>query len=151
MNREEELLVLRASSLVFGVFAQMKNANGDRVVRCGGSGIFISPFRAVTARHVTCDFFNIDPSSADQLNKRVRKAEENATTDYFELSHSSVLFQAQMGRVVRPLQWHVSRVWLSPITDVSLMEVFADGDEAAGRERNLSGFFEWSEGVNSFV
>jgi len=144
MNREEELLVLRASSLAFGVFAQMKDANGDRIVRSGGSGIFISPFRALTARHVTRDFFSIDETRADQLNKRVRAAEENANTDYFELPHSSVLFQAQLGRVPRPLLWHVSRVWDSPITDISLMEVFADGDEAAGNERKMSGFFEWS-------
>lgn len=144
MDRAEELLVLRASSLAFGVFAQMKDANGDRIVRSGGSGIFIAPFRALTARHVTRDFFSIDPTKADQLNRRVRAAEENANTDYFELPHSSVLFQAEMGSVPRPLLWHVSRVWDSPITDISLMEVFADGDEAAGNERKMSGFFEWS-------
>ena len=144
MNREEELLILRASSLAFGVFAQIKDVNGDRLVRSGGSGIFISPFRGLTARHVTRDLFRIDETMADQLNKRVRVAEDNANTDYFELPHSSVLFQAQLGRVPRPLLWHVSRVWDSPITDISLMEVFADGDEAAGNERKMSGFFEWS-------
>ncbi len=144
MTREEELFVLRATSLTFGVFGQMEDANGARVVRSGGSGVFVSPFRAITARHVTHDLFNIDTTRADQLTRRVRDAEENARTDYFELPHSTVLFQAQVGRTLRPLLWHVSRVWDSPITDISLMEVFADGDEAGGNERTMSGFLEWS-------
>jgi hypothetical protein len=63
----------------------MEDAKLGRIARSGGSGIFISLFRALTARHVTHDQFNIDPNSADQLNRRVRAAEENARTNYFEL------------------------------------------------------------------
>jgi hypothetical protein len=35
-------------------------------------------------------------------------------------------------------------VWDSNVTDVSLLEVFAEGDEAAGMEHQMTGFFEWS-------
>ncbi len=142
MDPDVELLIRRATPLTFGVFAQIPGANGDRITRCGGSGIFVSPFHALTARHVTRDFFEIDSTRADQLKRRLRVAEENARTDYFELPHSSFLFQHQLGRVPRPLLWHVSRVWDSNLTDISFMEVFAEGDEAAGMENKMSAFFE---------
>jgi len=90
MDPDVELLIRRATPLTFGVFAQIPGANGDRITRCGGSGIFVSPFHALTARHVTRDFFEIDSTRADQLKRRLRVAEENARTDYFELPHSSL-------------------------------------------------------------
>jgi len=144
MNRDIELLIIRASRLVFGVFGQMINHDDERVVRVGGSGIFIAPFQTLTARHVNRDLFRIDPMREDNLNRRVRAAELNARTDYFDLQHSAVLFQARFGRNPRGLLWHVRRVWDSNITDISLFEVYAEGDEAGGMENEMRGFFEWS-------
>ena len=73
MNREVELLILRATPLVFGVFGQTYDEEGQRIVRVGGSGIFVAPFQALTARHVSRDLFRTDPSRADELNRRKRK------------------------------------------------------------------------------
>jgi hypothetical protein len=143
MDRDLEILIHRATSLVFGVFGQIEGQDGERIARFGGSGVFVAPFQGLTARHVTRDLFRIDPMREDELNRRVRAAELNARTDYFELGHSSALFQAQFGRAPRALFWHVRRVWDSNITDISLMEVFAEGDEAAGMEHQMTGFFEW--------
>lgn len=49
MNRNVQLLILRATPLVFGVFGQTYGPDGERIVRVGGSGIFVAPFQALTA------------------------------------------------------------------------------------------------------
>lgn len=144
MSRDLELLILRATPLVFGIFGQIEGPDGERIVRVGGSGIFIAPFQALTARHVTRDLFRTDSMAEDNLNRRVRAAEINAQTDYFELPHSSVLFQPKFEKPPRILLWHVRYTWDSNITDISLMEVFTEGGEAAGMENKMTGFFEWS-------
>ncbi|HEX6176130.1 MAG TPA: serine protease [Candidatus Binatia bacterium] len=144
MDAETELLVRRATPLIFGVFSQIENANGAREVRFGGSGIFVAPFQTITARHVNRDLFRVDPDAADHLQRRLNDVERGDGRFYCELPHSSALFQARLGRRPRPLIWHVRRSWDSVLTDISFMEVFAEGDEAAGAERDMAGFFEWS-------
>jgi hypothetical protein len=144
MNRDLEILINRAASLVFGIFSQIEANGGEREVRFGGSGIFVAPFQTLTARHVTRDLSRVNPERVDDLNKRVRDAEQNARSFYTQLPHSSALFQASFGRAPRALIWHVHRVWDSVVTDVSFMEVNAEGDEAASMERQMAGFFEWS-------
>lgn len=138
MNEGIDNLVRRATPLVFGIFGQREDLNGERIVRVGGSGIFIAPFQCLTARHVTRDLFRTDPMRADDLNRR--------EAGYFELPHSSALFQAHaaFGRNPRLALWHVRRAWDPVFTDICFMEAFADGDEAAGMERCMGGFFDWS-------
>lgn len=92
MNRELELLILRASRLVFGIFSQVETPDGEREVRFGGSGIFVAPFQAITARHVTRDLFRVNPSRVDELNRRVRAADHEGGRFYTQLAHSSALF-----------------------------------------------------------
>jgi hypothetical protein len=62
---------------------------------------------------------------------------------YVDFAHSSAQFQARFGRRPRPLIWHV-RGWESSLTDVSFLEVYAEGNEAAGMEPQMAGFFERS-------
>jgi hypothetical protein len=142
MSRDTEILINRATSLVFGICAQVEGADGERITRVGGSGIFIAPFRAITARHVTRELFDTDPVQGDGLKRRVRNAEENEGATYFETPHSSILYQPMFVTPPRPLLWHVRHTWDSSVTDISLMEVFTEGDEAAGREHEMKGFFE---------
>ena len=80
----------------------------------------------------------------------MKAAEDYGRTAYFELPHSSLLYQVKFEKAGRfdgarrPLFWQVSRAWDSILTDISLMEVFADGDEAAGMEHEMTGFFDWA-------
>lgn len=150
MSREQEILIDRATPLVVGVVGHVEGPAGERLVRVGGSGIFIAPFQALTAKHVTRDLFRTNPDRGDDVRRRVTAAEEYGRTDYFELPHSAVLYQpkferaGRFDRIRRSLFWQVRRVWDSPITDISLMEVHAEGDEAGGMEREMTGFFEWA-------
>ena len=144
MDAETELLVRRVTPLIFGVFSQVENAHGGRDVRFGGSGVFVAPFQTLTARHVNRDLFRIDPFAADHLQRRLQDVERADGRFYCELPHSSALFQAKLGRRPRPLIWHVRRCWDSVVTDISFMEVLADGNDAAGVERDMAGFFDWS-------
>ena len=113
MNRDVEILILRATQLVFGVLGQTYGPDGQRIVRVGGSGIFVAPFQALTARHVSRDLFRTDPARADELNRR--------TPGYFETPHSSNLFQAHdlFGNEPRLLFWCVRRTWDPVFTDIS--------------------------------
>jgi hypothetical protein len=124
------------------VCGQIEDEDGKRITRVGGSGIFIAPFQALTARHVTHELFNTDPMRGDDLKMRVRNAQEDKGSVYFETPHSSILYQAMFTTPPRPLLWHVRHTWDSSVTDISLMEVFAEGDEAAGMEHKMTGFFE---------
>jgi hypothetical protein len=67
MDRDTELLIRRATPLVFGTFSHMDNQDGRRSVRVGGSGIFVAPFQRLTARHVCRDLWRIDPNRSDDL------------------------------------------------------------------------------------
>ncbi len=80
MDRQVELLVLRATPLVFGIVRHVPRESGEAIVRVGGSGIFVAPFQALTGRNVARDLFRTDPARADDLNRR--------TAGYFELPHS---------------------------------------------------------------
>ncbi len=144
ISRDTKVLINKATPLVFGVCGQIEGDDGERITRVGGSGIFIAPFQALTARHVTRELFDTDPMRGDDLKRRVREAEDNRRTVYFETPHSPVLYQAMFTTPPRALLWHVRNTWDSSVTDISLMEVFAEGDEAAGMEHEMKEFFEWA-------
>ena len=139
MEREVELLIQRATPLVFGIFSHMNDQGGKSVVRVSGSGIFVAPFQALTARHVGRDLLRIDPDRFDDLDKR--------THGYFELPHSLGVFQVLEGHGGSPRKafWAVNRVWDPVFTDICFMEVSAHSGEACGMQFGMpTRFFEWS-------
>jgi len=139
MEREVELLIKQATPLVFGIFSHMDDQAGRRVVRVGGSGVFVAPFQALTARHVCRDLWRIDPERFDDLDKRTR--------GYFEPPHSSGLFQVSEGShgSVRSAFWAVNRTWDPVFTDICFMEVSADSGAALEMQFGMpTRFFEWS-------
>ena len=124
---------------MFGVFGHRQAADGTRTVVVGGSGIFIAPFQTLTARHVCLDLFRTDAYRYDDLRKRTR--------GYFELPHSSALFQVcePFGPSPRSAIWQVNRTWDPVITDICYMEVSADGGESTELQFHMPPrFFEWS-------
>lgn len=144
MNEETDLLIRRAMTHVVGVSGHIEVEGGERITLVGGSGFFIAPFRALTARHVTQELFGTDPMRADDLKKRVHTAMVDGRTAYFGLPHSSILYQGKFRASPRVFLWHVHNVWDSTVTDISLMEVNAEGDEAGGMEHQRTGYFEWA-------
>ena len=138
MSREIELLKSRVNPLVFGIFGHTYDLNGEHIARVGGSGIFVAPFQTLAATHVSRDLFRTDPTREDDLRRK--------SSGYFELPYSSVLFQATqpLGGQPRVLLWHVCRTWDPVVTDICLMEVYAEKDEAAGMEHQMTGFFQWA-------
>src|SRR5262245_1646626 len=70
MERDTEILIQRAPALVFCIFGHFDGLDGRRIVRVGGSGMFIAPFQALTARHVCRDLFRTDSNRADDLYRR---------------------------------------------------------------------------------
>ena len=135
MDRDVELLIHRATPLIFGIFGYAEDDQGAKTARGGGSGIFIAPFQALTARHVCRDLFWTIPDRFDDLYKKSK--------GYFWLPHSAGLFQIVDGRDVA--LWGVTRTWDPRVTDISLIEVSADSGAAIDRQHEMpTRFFEWS-------
>lgn len=132
MDRDTELLISRAAGLAFGIFGHIDDPNGEKVFLVGGSGIFIAPFQALTARHVSRELLRTDPNRSDDLRRR--------TKGYFETPHTSGLFQA--GKP--PALSVVDRSWESPITDICYMQASADWGAAEQMQFTMTGFFDWS-------
>ena len=110
-----ERLVRRAARLTFGVFATI-GSGADIETRAGGSGIFLSPFTGLTARHVSLDLL------------RLEGRDSRPRTKSFLTQHSVGLFQ-----VLDPFDekseralWHVDRSWNSRDTDLTLLQVSAE-------------------------
>jgi hypothetical protein len=139
MDRDLELMIRQATPLVFGIFSHMNDQCGNRICRLSGSGIFILPFQALTARHVCRDLNKIDPGRSDELDKR--------THGYFELQHSVGLFQVPevSGPCAPSAIWAVNRTWDPVLTDICFMEVSADSGAAVDMQFKMPArFFEWS-------
>src|ERR1700682_487769 len=123
-NQIEDLEVLaeRYARLVFGIFGHGDGEDGQIVVRVGGSGIFVAPCTAITARHVVRDLFNTNPVRADELRRK--------TEGYGILPHWSGLFQIGGFRDqdAPPALWGVTRVWDPDVTDICLVEAAPDGE-----------------------
>jgi hypothetical protein len=106
----------RAGKLTFGILA----TNGEppeMQVRVGGSGIFISPFLGITARHVSRDFYALDASGDPGFHDGMRQA-----------AHAPALFQVlEPGNPASPKAlWHGGRSWNFLHTDMCLFQVSAE-------------------------
>ena len=99
MDRNTELLIRRAIPLVFGIFGQIPGTSGERIVRVGGSGIFIAPFLGLTARHIDRDLLRMEW----QANR--------THPGYSVTQHSEALFQVYepFGGRPRWATWNVNR------------------------------------------
>lgn len=130
----------RVEPLVCGIFAHTDREDGGVNTRVGGSGVFVSPFTVLTARHVCRDFANLVPGQADHLQKR--------TAGYATLPYRAGLFQrhgAFEEGSERFSTWAVRRIWDPGLTDLALLEVAADGGESLTSQYAMpTSFAEWS-------
>lgn len=124
-DQNTKRLVHRATPLTFGIFGTM----GDES-REGGSGIFVAPFLAITARHVTDDLY--------------RLADREPPRQSHQSQHAGHLFQVLDWvdpNVGAKTLWHVDRTWRSPHTDITLLQASAENEIAKQLEQ--PSFFEW--------
>jgi trypsin-like peptidase len=134
-----EVLAERYARLVFGIFGHCDDEQGQMVVRVGGSGVFVGPCTAITARHVVRDLFNTNPAQADELRRKRH--------GYGVLPHWSGLFQIGGYRQQNapPALWGVTRVWDPDVTDICVLEAAPDGELATQRLNDTRRVFpEWS-------
>lgn len=130
-----EQLINRALPLIFAVFGHNNDGEGKRVMRVGGSGIFIAPFLAITARHVIRDLRRLD-------SREVRPSFKG----YFRSNYTADLFQV-LDRSPNPRHaiWEVNRTWDPSVTDISLMQVSAESGAAHAMQVEMpTKFFTWS-------
>ena len=136
----EDLLAFteRVAPIVFGGFSQGDDTNGSVITRGGGSGVFVAPCYAITARHVVRDSFNTNPARADDLRRR-----ESGYTYFPFWSH---LFQPSDIRDSKAdaIIWGVTRTWDPMLTDICLLEVAPDGELAKQRMNAMRSFPDWS-------
>lgn len=134
-----EVMAERFAPLVFGIFGHGDDDAGSVVTRVGGSGVFVAPCYAITARHVVRDLFNTNPARADDLRRK--------TSGYEYLPHWSGLFQVSEVRnpAAPPALWGVTRMWDATVTDICLLEAAPDGELATQRmNASRTSFAEWS-------
>lgn len=123
-------LIRRAAPLTFGIFGTI--GSEEREVWEGGSGIFVAPFLAITARHVTDDLYRLTDhrESPRQPHQSQHAAHLFQVLDPFNPDVSTTSL------------WHVDRSWRSPHTDITLLKASAESDAAKQSEME-SKFFEW--------
>jgi len=139
-DRDIEVLALRVAHHLFGVFGHTDDEAGNRVVRFGGSGLFVAPFQGLTARHVLVDLHRTDKYRADELLRR--------TSGFFVPPHSMCVFQvveAFGNEQKRVAIFHVRRSWNLTTTDISLIEAAPDDSVSTLAQMETPvRYFEWS-------
>jgi hypothetical protein len=130
---EIQELLNRAGPLTFGVLGT-HGVPPDVQAICTGSGIFITPFLAVTARHVSSALYELDPGGEIEFKRKPRSA-----------AHSAGLFQVLSpgDPKTKSALWHVDNGWNFAYTDLCLMYVSAeDGASTEMQYKWPTAFFE---------
>lgn len=123
----------KASRLTLGLFPWHEGAEG--VIAHAGSGVFVTPKLALTAKHVTHDFL-----AMDQRVDRTRPVRPP-----FQPTYSTLAFQADLlGDPSQPVTWSVE--WYAPSehTDMSVVSLLPEDDTAKFCLNHGLPYFEWS-------
>ncbi len=133
LDGDIELLIRQATPMIFGIFGHTVDVDQKRIVRVGGSGIFIAPFLALTARHVNRDLLKMD-----------WRGERPPNRGYFETQFSSALLQVldPFGKAPRNVIWQVDRIWDTDFTDIAFMQVSAEN--GATVDAMQMRWFDWA-------
>lgn len=138
MNRELQILFEKAASLLFEMEAFVDAPDGRVLRRPAGSGIFVAPCQALTARHVVTDMHNVNPARADHVRRHTHGYAllpyHGSASQIFDLSNPSV-----------SADWGLTNVWANPVTDIAILQ-FAPIDDRARQmmDRMRPLFPKWS-------
>jgi hypothetical protein len=130
---ENQRFIRRVARLTFGMFGTL--GSGDLEAQAVGSGIFVAPFMCLTAKHVSAALFSLEGRDGLPKTRTVSQ-------------HSAGLFQVlepfQPGPNSSSALWHVDRSWTSPVTDIAVLQVSAEGELADQMQYDMkSKFLEW--------
>src|SRR6266568_2648065 len=134
MELTVERLIRHATPLLFGIYGHAIGEKGEINIKVGGSGVFIAPFLAITARHVSRELLKFDYRA------------ERPPKGTFEAQFGSSIFQLHEPFGGKPVHavWKVDRSWDSRFTDISLMQVSADSGLALQFQKEMPRtFLEW--------
>jgi hypothetical protein len=108
--------------------------------RIGGSGVFVAPGIAITARHVIEDLYRTDPERADDLRARA--------PGVVHMPHNCALFQmTDTGKDKAPAAtWSVTGTWHGRFADLALVEAVPDNQFGHEMRESMQQqlFPEWS-------
>jgi hypothetical protein len=138
MDREFEILFQKCASLLFEIEAVLDTAENQVLRRPAGSGIFIAPCQALTAKHVVTDMHNINPERADHVRRQTHGYAllpyHGSASQIFDLSNPNT-----------SADWGLTNVWANPVTDIAMLQL-APIDERARQmmDRMRPLFPKWS-------
>lgn len=115
IHSDLQRLIRHAAPLTFGMFATVGGPD-EMLSRGGGSGIFIAPFLALCARHVSVDLY------------RLEGRDERPRRGSFITQHSVALFQVldPFDQKSAKALWHVDHSWNSRPSDMTMLQVSAE-------------------------
>ena len=122
-RRELEILFERCASLIFEFEAFRDSPEGAILRRPIGTGIFVAPCQAITARHNVMDMHRVNQGWTDDL---IRDTSRYRVLPY----HGSA---SQIMDIRNPGQfadWGFTNVWVNPVTDIAALQL-APTDSAA--------------------
>jgi hypothetical protein len=145
--------VKRLAPAVFGHYAWREGEVA--VVKSAGSGIFVAPRLALSARHVSRSYENLD-DQFDAARRRFTPLDTKHTKRIIDgTKYSTLLYQLPAsysgpGSAMGPLQWpspdaadsHVDVDWSSDDTDITTLQTTPTSPGAFEVEK-LQEFFEW--------
>lgn len=141
---EEIVLFNRVDPLLFGYFA-WPNSDERLTIKEAGTGVFVAPRLALSARHVAKSFEKLDPQF-DALNRRKSPLDSQYQRKRVVSDFASMIYQ--------PTRWNPSpegedQILWKPLTtfgsfDTDIVTVVAEPQTRSAQERRASQrFFEW--------
>ena len=139
MSQDFQALFERCASLLFELEAFVDVPGGEPLRRPVGSGMFIAPCQALTARHVVTDMHNVNPGRADDLRRRLG-------TGYHWLPYQGSASQiVDLQDLNRSAEWGLTNVWPEPLTDIASLQLAPMDDSAIEMMNRMASLFpKWS-------
>lgn len=138
MNRELEILFEKCASLLFEIEAFIDGPNKEIIRRPVGSGMFVAPCQALTAKHVVTDMHNVNPDWADHMRRQ--------TEGYWLLPYFGSASQIMdLKDLSRSADWGLSNVWSNPVSDIAMLQLAPVDDNAKEMMNRMRPLFpKWS-------
>ena len=138
------LLFNRMKSLVLGIYA-WANEEERHEVKEAGSGVFIAPRLALTAKHVSDSFRRLD-TQTDAISRRKSPLDQQYRTILAKSEFASLVYQvtgnAHLPPPERQIVWKVNVNWPSHDTDIAVLELEPRSPAAEALETEQK-YFDW--------
>ncbi len=128
----EQARLARFATMTFGLYGWLK----DTSVKCeqAGSGVFIAPNLALTAKHVSNGILSLDPAYDSLKGYTGQEREYDVGVRAYQ-----VPFEDQ------DISWYTRNNWASKDTDITLVSIYPDTPMAQYifEKKQSQAYFEW--------